>query len=125
MKKLLAILIIAAAFFAITAFTPINMNTTNPVIQEHTGSENHVQDKPIPAYAKWGLMAMQETMKKYPNAAITDYLHIGRDVGATTSTEKFKLILQEKEREFGLLVNLEFDNTSEQLIEITFTETTP
>ncbi len=70
-------------------------------------------------------MAMQKTMEKYPNAQITDYLHIERVVGQKTSIEKFKLILIENGREFGLFVDLEFTNDTEELINITFTETTP
>ena len=37
-----------------------------------------VHQKPIPSYAKWGRLAMKETKKRYPNADIIDYLHIGR-----------------------------------------------
>ncbi|BDH61780.1 hypothetical protein MTP04_19100 [Lysinibacillus sp. PLM2] len=68
---------------------------------------------------------MEKTKEKYPNAQITDYLHIGRDVGDSTSIEKFKLILKENNREFGLFVHLKFNNESENLVDVKFSETTP
>jgi hypothetical protein len=76
----------------------------------------------VPPYAKWGQLAMQKTKEKYPNAAITDYLHLGRIPGTTTSTEKFKLWLKDKDKEFGVLVDIEFDKKTERLIVIKFKE---
>jgi hypothetical protein len=76
----------------------------------------------VPPYAKWGQLAMQKTKEKYPNAAITDYLHLGRIPGTTSSTEKFKLWLKDKDKEFGVLVDIEFDKKTERLIEIKFRE---
>ena len=75
-----------------------------------------------PPYAKWGQIAMQETKEKYPQANIIDYLHIGREVGTKTSTEKFMLLLRENSQEFTLFVNVTFDNATEQLIEVSFRE---
>ncbi|CAM5223635.1 hypothetical protein UACE39S_05198 [Ureibacillus acetophenoni] len=115
MKKLVVFLTIVVAFFTIAAMTPLH-SVSSPIVQ---------QEKDIPAYAKWGVMAMQKTKEKYPNAQITDYLHMERVVGQSTSVEKFKLILKEKGREFGLFVDLEFKNDTEELVNITFTETTP
>ncbi len=113
MKRWIALFTIGAAILSIATFTPM-----------HTVSSPIVQDNSVPAYAKWGSMAMKRTMEKYPNAQITDYLHIERVVGDTTSVEKFKLILVDNGREFGLFVDLEFTNDTEELINITFTETT-
>jgi hypothetical protein len=76
----------------------------------------------VPPYAKWGQLAMQKTKERYPNAAITDYLHLGRVPGTTSSTEKFKLWLKEKNKEFGVLVDIEFDKKTEKLITIKFRE---
>lgn len=67
---------------------------------------------------------MKETKERYPNADIIDYQHIGRDTGTSTSTEKFKLWLKEDTREFGLLINITFDKQTEEIIDITFGETT-
>jgi hypothetical protein len=78
----------------------------------------------VPPYAKWGQLAMQKTKEKYPNAAITDYLHLGKVPGTTSSTEKFKLWLKEKDKEFGVLVDIEFDKNTERLIGIKFREVT-
>jgi len=81
------------------------------------------QQKPIPPYAKFGTLAMEKTHEKYPNAKIIDYLHIGRLTGRQTSTEKFKLWLKANSKEFGVFVNIEFNNETGKVIKITFKET--
>jgi hypothetical protein len=81
-------------------------------------------DAQTPPYAKWGQVAMKETKAKYPQADIVDYQHIGRDTDSTTSTEKFKLWLKENEREFGVLIDITFDNKTEEITDISFKETT-
>ncbi|EJL47523.1 hypothetical protein BAG01nite_35890 [Brevibacillus agri] len=76
-----------------------------------------------PPYAKWGRLAMQETMKKYPHAQIVDYLHVGRTAKTpTTSEETFKLLLQEGNRRWALLVHIEFENQTEHVVQITYEE---
>ncbi|MFS0920818.1 YqzG/YhdC family protein [Brevibacillus sp. 179-C 1.1 NHS] len=78
-----------------------------------------------PSYAKWGRLAMQETMKRYPNAQIVDYLHVGRiQKTPTTSEETFKLLLQEGNRRWALLVHIEFVNHTEDVVSISYEETT-
>ncbi|MCM3586737.1 YqzG/YhdC family protein [Mesobacillus maritimus] len=81
-------------------------------------------DAQVPPYAKWGQVAMKETKKKYPQADIVDYQHIGRETGTSTSIEKFKLWLKEDTKEFGVLIDITFDNKSEEIIKIDFSETT-
>lgn len=76
-----------------------------------------------PAYAKWGRIAMQKVKEKYEKANVIDYLHIGREIGEKVSTEKFKLWLREGEREFGVFVNIIFNNDTEEIIDIQFEET--
>lgn len=79
-----------------------------------------------PEYAKWGRMAVLETKKRYPNADIIDYLHIGRkQLSPTVAEEQFKLWLREKQnnREFGVFVNIKFNVNTEEVIEMTFRET--
>lgn len=73
-------------------------------------------------YEKWGNLAVQKTKEKYPNAEVTDYKHIGRVAGINTTMEKFKLVVKEGEREFGVLVNIEFDKETERVIDISFKE---
>jgi hypothetical protein len=80
------------------------------------------QQKPIPSYAKWGRFAMEQTAKKYPQAQIRDYLHIGKVTGAETSTEKFKLWLRENQKEFGVFIDIEFDNKTEKVVRVNFKE---
>jgi hypothetical protein len=75
-----------------------------------------------PPYAKWGRIAMQKTKEKFPNAQIVDYLHVGREKGITTSTETFKLWLEEPEGEFGVFVDITFHNITEEIISIKFRE---
>lgn len=77
-----------------------------------------------PPYAKWGRLAMQETMKAYPQAKIVDYLHVGRkEKTPTTSEETFKLLLQEGNRKWALLVHIEFEKKTERVVEIRMEET--
>jgi hypothetical protein len=109
MRKLFICLIIIFVFPS----TTLNLSRTT-----------YAQHKPIPSYAKWGRLAMKKTHEKYPNAQIIDYLHIGKITGAQTSTERFKLWLKEGQKEFGVYINIEFDNKSENVVKITFKETT-
>ncbi|WP_157273143.1 DUF3889 domain-containing protein [Neobacillus bataviensis] len=81
------------------------------------------QQKPVPPYAKFGTLAMEKTHEKYPNAKIIDYLHIGRITGSQSSTEKFKLWLKDNSKEFGVFVNIEFNNETGKVTNITFKET--
>lgn len=75
-----------------------------------------------PQYAKWGKLAVEKTKEKYPNAEVKDYKYIGRVGGINTNMEKFKLWLKEGEKEFGVLVHIEFDKQTEKVIDITFKE---
>lgn len=76
-----------------------------------------------PAYAKWGRIVMEKVKEKYAQANIIDYLHIGREIGDKTTTEKFKLWLREGNREFGVYVDIIFDNETEEVIDILYRET--
>ncbi len=77
----------------------------------------------IPAYAKWGKLALKETQSKYPNANIVDYLHEGRESKANTTIEKFKLWLKDGDKEFGVFVRIEYNTATEKVINIEFQET--
>ncbi|WP_010648857.1 YqzG/YhdC family protein [Oceanobacillus massiliensis] len=77
----------------------------------------------IPSYAKWGRLAVQETKAKYANAKIVDYLHVGKETKDDTSIEKFKLWLNEGDREFGVFIHIEFDTETEKVQSVTFEET--
>ncbi len=82
----------------------------------------HAQQE-IPSNAKWGSLAVKKTKEKYPDAAIVDYLHIGKENGSKVSTEKFKLWLKRGGKEFGVFVDIQFESETEKLIDIKFTET--
>lgn len=92
------------------------------MLLSHNQSHIHAEESD-PPYAKWGQIAMKETKAKYPHADIIDYLHIGREVESKTSKEKFKLLLRENNREFGVLIDITFDNETEEMTNITFQET--
>ena len=77
-----------------------------------------------PAYAKWGKVAMEKTKEKYPQASIVDYLHVERIPGPKTTTERFKLWLKEKNKEFGVFVNIEFETDTERIVNVTYKEVT-
>ena len=78
----------------------------------------------VPQYAKWGQIAVQETIKKY-DASVVDYLHIGRtQISENIIEEKFKLWLRKRNlEEFGVYITIRFDSKTEQIITITFVET--
>jgi hypothetical protein len=84
---------------------------------------HHMVDA-APPYAKWGKVAMQKTHERYPSAEIIDYLHVGRVDGPKTSTEKFKLWLKEKNKEYGVFVDVVFDTKTEKLVKVTFKKVT-
>ena len=113
MSRLLKVLFILMV--SISPFSPFPQWVSNQTI-------SHAQ-KPEPAYAKWGRLAMKETKEKYPNAQIIDYLHIGRTKYQSNETEKFKLWMRENQREYGVFVNITFNPETEKVIKMTFTET--
>jgi len=79
----------------------------------------HSQARPdAPPYAKWGRLAMQTAMEKYPNADIVDYLHIGREDKGNTATEKFKLWAKESGKEFGIYIDIEFNPKNDNVIKV-------
>ena len=111
MKLLLISISVTMLFFSGSVIPQTSINTAQ------------AQQKPIPPYAKWGTLALQKTQEKYPQAKIVDYLHIGRTSGPQSSTEKFKLWLRENGKEFGVYINIEFNNDSEKVLKVTFEET--
>lgn len=76
-------------------------------------------ERPEPAYAKWGRLAMETAKEKYPRAKILDYLHIGREKKPTTDIERFKLWVEDGGKEFGLYIDIEFDSKTDRVIRIT------
>ncbi|QYR19695.1 YqzG/YhdC family protein [Paenibacillus sp. sptzw28] len=75
-----------------------------------------------PDYAKWGRVAVKETMKRF-HADIVDYKHIGRRTEQTgVLSESFRLILKKGTRQFGVMVRISFDRDTERIIRIQFVE---
>jgi len=77
----------------------------------------------IPAYAKWGKLALIETHKKYPHAKIVDYLHQGNEVKKDSTIENFKLWLTKDNDEFGVFVSIEFNTETEKVMNIKMVKT--
>lgn len=77
----------------------------------------------VPAYAKWGKLAVQETQAKYPAANIIDYLHEGSESKGDSTIVKFKLWLKEGDHEFGVLTRIEYITATEKVVGIEFQET--
>ncbi|MCQ6276807.1 YqzG/YhdC family protein [Bacillus sp. V3B] len=111
MKRIIfALLFCAVSSLGISATTPFN---TNYMVHA---------EKETPPYAKWGNLAVQKTTEKYPNTKVVDYLHVGKENKDKTAIEKFKLWLKSENKEFGVFVNIEFDKSTEQIVNITFKE---
>ncbi|WP_203248763.1 DUF3889 domain-containing protein [Sporosarcina beigongshangi] len=103
-------------FLALGIFTIINAGPTPIPAMAQIHQE-------VPAYAKWGRLAMQETQSRYPNATIIDYLHEGNELKGDSTIEKFKLWLKDAGHEFGVFVKIEYATVTEKVITITFQET--
>ncbi|SOC05462.1 uncharacterized protein DUF3889 [Ureibacillus xyleni] len=109
---------------AVSVMLIIGTAVVGKIITTPPSDETINAQEVAPAYAKWGRMAMQNVMEKYPNADVIDYLHIGREVGTVTSVEKFKLWLRaEDNHEFGVFVDITFNNQTEEVVSIHYTET--
>lgn len=104
MKKLMISLVV---FMLLTEYIPIRPMTGEAYAE-----------RPEPAYAKWGRLAMETAKKKYPRAKILDYLHIGREKRQETEIEKFKLWIEDGGKEFGLYIDIEFDPKTDRVIRI-------
>ncbi|BAC15398.1 YqzG/YhdC family protein [Oceanobacillus iheyensis] len=78
---------------------------------------------PEPAYAKWGRIAVQEVKAKYPEDKVVDYLHVGRKTNEQETIETFKLWLEGKTKEFGVIIDIHFNTNTEKITDIQFKET--
>ncbi|WP_255294938.1 DUF3889 domain-containing protein [Bacillus sp. AFS041924] len=110
MKKIYRVIFTFTFLFCL--FIKLNPATAEPVSE--------------PPYAKWGKIAVEKTIQRYPQSDVIDYLHIGREQKSlTVSIEKFKLWLRVKDgsREFGVFVNVEFDPRTDKYLGISYTET--
>ncbi|MFD1736852.1 DUF3889 domain-containing protein [Bacillus salitolerans] len=111
MKAFISLLLLFVLFLFVD-FINLNTSTVTRAEQE------------VPPYAKWGQIAMEKTKEKYPKADIIDYLYIGREKETEYSIEKFKLWLKNDSKEFGVFVDITFNNETKQIIEINYKETT-
>ena len=94
------------------------------LVQPAVIAEASQPSKPIPAYAKWSRIAIKEAKAKYPSAQIKDFLYLGRSQqGENQTTERFKLWVQNQNKEFGVFVTIVFDTKTEKIHSISFAET--
>jgi len=100
---------------ALGVFTTVNSAATLIPTVAHSQPE-------IPAYAKWGKLAIKETQSKYPNANIVDYLHEGSELIEDSTIEKFKLWLKDGDNEFGVFVRIEYTTITEKVVTIELEE---
>ena len=112
MKKIIYVTIFCLSMFGFGLSDFISINTDSVVHAE----------RPTPPYAKWGKIAVEKTKEKYPDAQVVDYLHVGREDKGSNSVEKFKLWLKGPDKEFGVFVDVEYNEASEQLIKISYKE---
>ena len=103
-------------FIALGIFSTVNLAPTHISTIAHTQQE-------IPAYAKWGKLAIKETQSKYPNANIIDYLHEGSESKEDSTIENFKLWLKDGDNEFGVFIKIEYITETEKVVDIEFKET--
>jgi hypothetical protein len=104
-------LLIALGIIIIVSLVPTH-TTTIALTQPET-----------PDYAKWGQLAMKETKSRYPNADIIDYKHEGSEPKGESTIEKFKLWLKEGDKEFGVLIRIEYTTETKEVVKIEFEET--
>ncbi len=109
-------LIMRKTLIALGVFITVNSALTHIPTLAHTQQE-------IPAYAKWGKLAIKETQSKYPNANIVDYLHEGSESKEDSTIEKFKLWLKDGDNEFGVFVRIEYTTETEKVLNIDLQKT--
>lgn len=109
--KMIKKVFIAIGIFMLATTVSIN-------IQSYT----YAQDQ-VPAYVKWGKLAVKETQIKYPNSTLVDYLHIGSEIKEDSTIEKFKLWMKDGNKEFGVFINIKYTTETGKLINIEFQET--
>lgn len=72
-----------------------------------------------PEYAKWSRIAFEEVKRKYSNAELVDYRHIGlKEIAPGIAEETFKFWLNGNGRGFGVVVRIRFDPAKGKLISV-------
>ena len=76
-----------------------------------------------PEYAKWGKIAVQETMKKYPNSKLVDYEYDGKVIISDERAQyNFKFTLKQNNREKEVLAYVLINPKTNKYIETHFDE---
>jgi len=73
--------------------------------------------EPVEAYGPWGVKGMEATRKRYPNANIRDYRHIGRQ-----AAETFRYELEENGKAWTVHAIVVFDPQTNELISVELKE---
>lgn len=105
--------------FVKAAFVILSLTNSGVVASEAVAVAQHAE----PNYAKWGKVAMEETVKAYQNASIVDYKYEGRQkLGDGQAEERFKLRLRQDSHEFGVRVSIRIKDDSDTLINVKLNE---
>ncbi|TLS49327.1 DUF3889 domain-containing protein [Paenibacillus antri] len=72
-----------------------------------------IRNEPVELYGPWGRFGLEETRRRFPNAQIVDYEHMGRD-----AVETFHYALREGGREFVVEVRIAFDPETNRVIAV-------
>ncbi len=95
-------------------------NAQPDVRAEAYGAPRAVQREPVEKYGKWGKLGLEATQRKYPNAKIVDYEHMGR-----SEVETFHYELKEGGREWVVEVRMMFDPETEEVLSVDFVPVQP
>lgn len=91
--------------------------TAPPIVHARTVPDN-VYEKPEPAYAKWGKIAVAETKRQFPQFKVVDYKYLGHSESGSEGRERFRLWLRGDRREFGVNVTVRYDKASQKLLSV-------
>ncbi|WP_309123095.1 DUF3889 domain-containing protein [Paenibacillus sp.] len=72
-----------------------------------------IRNEPVELYGQWGRYGLEETRRRFPNAQIVDYEHMGRD-----AVETFHYQLREGARDFVVEVRIAFDPETNRVIAV-------
>ncbi|HZG79123.1 MAG TPA: DUF3889 domain-containing protein [Paenibacillus sp.] len=95
-------------------------NAQPNVRAEASDAPRAVRSEPVEQYGKWGKLGLEATQKKYPNAKIVDYEHMGR-----SEVETFHYELQEGGRKWVVEVRMMFDPGTEEVLSVDFVPVQP
>lgn len=107
----------------VTACTDQPNGGENNQVRQHTKSDNGMKpleahtNEPAEVYGPWGMVGMERAKRRYPNAEIVDYQHIGRQ-----AAETFRYELQQNGRQWTVHAVVTFDPQTNQVVSVELLE---